>query len=336
MVMNGVRSRWAALGAAVAVSLGAGGIGMGHATIDSGDRAVYRAIEPCRLTDLRPEPDNVGNRDTPLGPDEAHTLTGWGTVGNCNLPAGTTALALNVTALGATQPTFLTLYPTTGTRPLSSNLNPAPGQPATPNAVNVTLWNSGEFDVYNLQGSVNVIIDVVGVFDHHTHDDRYYTKTQIDARRASSISVHAAAFVPETSDTGYELDAREGIWATATPATVGIFHATVALPNGVKITGLSAVVYDDVLFNGNVRVTLTTTDIDDTDDAELLGATSVFTGPSYDTISASPPPGSEHVVDNTTRLYVLTVGPVLTDWETVKKDLRLKSVTIEFEHADGP
>ena len=45
-----------------------------------------------------------------------------------------------------------------------------PGQPPVPNGVNVDLDSSGEFAVYNLQGTVHIIIDVVGYFDDHTHD----------------------------------------------------------------------------------------------------------------------------------------------------------------------
>jgi len=48
------------------------------------------------------------------------------------------ALALNVTAIGATAPTFLTVWPG-GTRPTASSLNPVPGQPPTPNGV-IAQW----------------------------------------------------------------------------------------------------------------------------------------------------------------------------------------------------
>jgi len=50
----------AAIGAAVAVTLGAGGIG--YATTTSGERSIYNAIEPWRLADTRPAPNEVGPR----------------------------------------------------------------------------------------------------------------------------------------------------------------------------------------------------------------------------------------------------------------------------------
>ena len=76
-VVSGVlRVRWAAIGAAVAVSLGAGGIGIVNATISSGSKAVYVPIEPCRLADTRTGADNVGSRSTPLGARGTHTFRG--------------------------------------------------------------------------------------------------------------------------------------------------------------------------------------------------------------------------------------------------------------------
>jgi hypothetical protein len=163
------RSRWAAIGAAVAVSLGAGGFGLANATISEGEMPVYIAIDPCRLTDTRPQ-FLVGPRATPYGPNETVTWVGTGAQGNCNVPAGVSALALNVTALDATAPTYLQFAPgNTVTPGGASSLNPVPGEPPTPNAVTISIDDEGEFSIYNLAGTVHVIIDVVGYFDDHMH-----------------------------------------------------------------------------------------------------------------------------------------------------------------------
>ena len=172
-----IRTRWAAIGAAVAVTLGAGGIGLAGATIDSGERPVFVPVEPCRLFDTRPAPDTVGARSTPLGADETHTATAHGTNGDCTLPTDAVGLSLNVTTIDATLPTFVTVWPG-GARPKASSLNPAPGQPPTPNAVNTPLSDTGTFDVYNLQGTVNIIVDVNGYYADHNHDDRYIRTTE--------------------------------------------------------------------------------------------------------------------------------------------------------------
>ena len=127
-----IRTRWAAIGAAVAITLGAGGIGITNAATSSGEKPIFKPIEPCRLVDLRPGTDQVVPRSAPLGPAEIFTLSGWGAVDECNLPSGTTALSLNVTALNATVDSFLTVYPGNGTPPKASSLNPTVGQPPTP------------------------------------------------------------------------------------------------------------------------------------------------------------------------------------------------------------
>lgn len=173
------RSRWAAIGAAVAVTLGAGGFGLARAT-EPDAAAAFVPITPCRIFDTRPE-FQVGPRSSPLGPNDTHTVTAHGTNGDCTLPTSATGLALNVTAVGATLPTFLAVFPADVALPNASNLNPAPGQPPTPNAVTTDLSATGQFSVYNKQGSVYVFADVVGYYTDHTHDDRYYTKAEIDA-----------------------------------------------------------------------------------------------------------------------------------------------------------
>lgn len=169
-IQSSHRARWAAVGAAVAVSVGAGGIGISQAVLDTPEpMAVYTPITPCRLADTRPD-FNVGAKNTPMGPEERLVLDGWGDVeGDCNLSNGSSALELNVTAVGATLPTYLAVYPAGEPTPNASNLNPVPGQPPTPNSVTATLNAEGKFEVYNLQGTVDVIIDVVGTYEDHQH-----------------------------------------------------------------------------------------------------------------------------------------------------------------------
>ena len=223
MNVNHLRSKWAAVGAAIAVTLGAGGIGITHATTSSGERPIYLPIEPCRLADTRTE-FQVGDRGTPLGADETYTLDGQGAVGNCNLPSGTAALSLNVTALDASAPTFISLFPEGASLPVASHLNPLPGQGPTPNAVNVDLSAGGEFSIYNLAGTVNVIIDVVGVFDDHNHDDRYYQKSEVYTQtesddRFAPISENTEGAVAFINDENIALDGTGDVILTATVDT---------------------------------------------------------------------------------------------------------------------
>lgn len=175
--MSALRTRWAAIGAAVAVTLGAGGIGLVSATEPS-DATTRVTITPCRLTDTRPA-SQVGPRSAPLGPNDTYTVTAHGANGDCDIPATATALSMNVTAVGATADTFLVFWDD-GDRPTAANLNPRAGGPPTPNAVSTPLSATGAFDVFNRAGNVHVVIDVNGYDTDHTHDDRYYSQEEVD------------------------------------------------------------------------------------------------------------------------------------------------------------
>ena len=173
------RSRWAALGAAVAVSIGAGSIGLVEATVDSGDRPVLVQIDPCRLVDTRAV-STVGPRNTPIGTAETYTVAAHGMNGNCDLPPEAVGLSLNVTAVQATAQTNVRIFPDANAVPLASNLNPSPASPPVPNAVTTELDGAGAFSIFNEFGSVGIVIDVNGYYEDHNHDDRYVLQADFD------------------------------------------------------------------------------------------------------------------------------------------------------------
>lgn len=171
------RSRWAAIGAAVAVTVGAvglGGLDSASAEKSSGDRPVFVPVNPCRLVDTRSGPDNVGPRSTPMGNDETATFQAHGENGKCTgasaIPNDALALSMNVTALKATGPTFLTFWGD-GANPGTANLNPTSGQPPIPNAVTTPLSMTGSFNIYNERNNVDVVIDLNGYYVHHSHEE---------------------------------------------------------------------------------------------------------------------------------------------------------------------
>ena len=108
-----------------------------------------------------------------LNPDETATFTVHGTNGNCTIPAGAVAIDANVTITAPTSDGFLTVFPADAPLPNASNLNWSAGQAPTPNAVTVDLSTDGKVKVFNERGTVNVIIDIVGYYEDHNHDDRY-------------------------------------------------------------------------------------------------------------------------------------------------------------------
>lgn len=218
-----VRTRWAAIGAAIAVTLGGGGLMIADAAADS-DPSLFRSIEPCRLADFRPE-TNVGDKVSPIGPGEVHTITATGPSGDCDLPTSATAIVANVTAVGATAPTNVRLYPAGAEVPTTSNLNPVPGQPPTPNAVTVGLNSSGQFSIRNAFGSVDLIVDLVGYYELPSFDDRYADR-DVTVRLAISGAVGIGQNPPLTAQ-GCVLDGTGIVLPVDIPAGATITGATV-------------------------------------------------------------------------------------------------------------
>ena len=80
-----------------------------------------------------------------------------------NVPPNATAVVLNVTAVGPNTGSNLTVYPSGQARPNASNLNFVAGQ-TVPNLVIVGIGTGGKIQIYNNNGYVDIIADVVGYF----------------------------------------------------------------------------------------------------------------------------------------------------------------------------
>ena len=241
------RTRWSAVGAAVAVVLGAGFVlPNASAAVISGERAVFVPIVPCRLFDTRPAPDNVGPRATALGAGEVFTQQVGGPNGNCNIPTDATAVSMNVTAVGGTAGSFLTVYPADAPeRPQASNLNWTPGSPAVPNKVDVKLSATRAINLFNLAGSVNVLADVVGYYADHNHDDRYYTKAEIDANVNDTLrtEVHGSYDVRWEQPAFFTLAINNSCVGNST--ATGIFgEIPITIPVGSRLMSVDTLVLD--------------------------------------------------------------------------------------------
>ena len=140
--------------------LGAVAIG----AVGGGTRSVLVPIAPCRLVDTRSAPLTVGTRATPIAGGETVTFQVTGTNGNCTIPSDATGIASNVTTVNPTSPSYLTVFPADASKPNASNLNWTATSPPTPNQVTVGLSASGAVKVFNLAGTIDVIIDVVGYY----------------------------------------------------------------------------------------------------------------------------------------------------------------------------
>jgi hypothetical protein len=131
----------------------------------------FTALTPARLLETR-----AGAGLTTID----HLFEGGGAIGNNTsidvqitgrggVPATglVSAVVLNATITGPSNFSYLTLSPTGVTRPTISNLNYGPGQ-TIPNLVTVAVGDGGMVNVYNNQGSVNVVLDVVGYYSTAT------------------------------------------------------------------------------------------------------------------------------------------------------------------------
>ena len=167
------RSRWAATGAAVAVSLGAGGMLVAQAAPGPAESTIV-SVTPERILDTRngndvglpgPFVSAVAQKLQVTG--SIPTATGTKTV----VPTGATGVLLNVTPVGPTAAGFISIRPGDATGAAStSSLNFTAGG-VLPNAVQVAVptasANAGKiditFDAYGVAGpTTDVLIDVVG------------------------------------------------------------------------------------------------------------------------------------------------------------------------------
>ena len=186
---------------------------------------MFVPITPCRLADTRPAPSTVGARSTPLAAGEVATFVVHGSQGNSAIPSGASAISANVTITAPTSDGFLTMFPADASLPNASNVNWTAGQAPTPNAVTVDLSADGSVKVFNERGTVNVIIDIVGYFEDHDHDDRYYTKAQINGLPSSSVVAGGAVASDGTVNTTFP---RFGSAWTVTRNSAGAY--TLAMP----------------------------------------------------------------------------------------------------------
>ncbi len=135
---------------------------VGTASVNASDAQVLVAMSPVRVLDTRPAPYG------PIGTPIAQKLGKNATI---NLPlAGSTrplpseavAAVINITIDDdSTEKSYLTIWPQGEARPNTSANNAEPGL-VVANSMIAKLGTNGGISIYNLQGAVNVVIDLVG------------------------------------------------------------------------------------------------------------------------------------------------------------------------------
>jgi hypothetical protein len=77
------------------------------------------------------------------------------------VPTTAKAVAVNVTGVTPSAPTFLTVLPNALPSPLTSDLNEIAGDVRANMAI-ATLSSTGTITIFNYAGSINVVVDVLG------------------------------------------------------------------------------------------------------------------------------------------------------------------------------
>ncbi len=162
-----IRSRWAAIGAAVAVTLGGGGlIGVSAA---SGDASSLKTVTPTRIMDTRQGTDGkVSGKTVALQvTGEITTYASDGTTPAATVvPAGANAVSLNLTVTQGERNQgygFVTAFPcaaATDAVPNASTLNFVEGVDVA-NSTVVPLGATGMICL-NVSGSAHWIVDANG------------------------------------------------------------------------------------------------------------------------------------------------------------------------------
>lgn len=238
--MSGVRrSRWAAIGAAVAVALGAGSLTIAGA---SSAPSSFVSITPVRVLDTRTGVGLSGPFVSPTG----RTVQLTGTVPTSSgpavvVPAGATAVVLNVTAVLPQAAGFISVRPDgTPGAPETSSLNFAAGD-IVPNSVTVAVSSGGAIDVvYDAFGAsgptTDALIDVTG----------YYTAAGAGAPGPAGQTGPQGSAAWDTIPSGVTVTGHEE-WNLQSTGMTGFFGFSVSLPAKAPV----ALTPDTVNFSGS-------------------------------------------------------------------------------------
>jgi hypothetical protein len=150
---------------------------------------------------------------------------------------GVDAVVLNVTATEASEPTFVTAWPTGTERPFTSNLNPQAGT-TVPNLVIVQLGDGGQVSLYNQFGTVELVADVMGYFPVGSQMTPVQPARVLDTRDgtgapAAEIGPGETLEFDVTGVGGIPADGVDSVVVNLTPATATAPSHVTAWPGDV-------------------------------------------------------------------------------------------------------
>ena len=143
--------RWRYMAAVVGVGTLVGGGVLIAAPADSSPAQAFHGVTTVRVLDTR---EGTGTR---LGSGASLDLIIPG------LPDDATSVSVNLTVVDGTEGSFLTVYPTGEARPTTSSIN-WDSSAAVANSATIRIGASHSVSIYNLKGTVNVVMDLLGYY----------------------------------------------------------------------------------------------------------------------------------------------------------------------------
>ena len=128
-----------------------------------GSSGEYIAITPTRILDTR---NGLGGISGPRGTGQVDDVTATG-IGTVPAAGSVSAVVVNVTVTNTTGDSFLTVWPSGGTKPEASNINFIAGQTVA-NLATVKTGANGKISLYNHNAPTDVVFDLLGYYSSPT------------------------------------------------------------------------------------------------------------------------------------------------------------------------
>lgn len=253
---------------------GAGLLSLGSPTAQPAPALItsrFTAVDPVRIRDTRYGPGAIGQ----VGPGQEITVD----AGPFGVPAGATAVVINLTGDGATASTVLAAYPRlfAGT----SNLNLAPGDATAAASVTVPVVN-GTFRVRNHNGYIQVIVDLLGFYAPGSGAGySSVPPTRVLDTRTSLTPSGTAAPVPPTGVLAVQITGRAGVPVGATAVAINLTVADVPVyPGGyISVYPTAFTTFSTLNYLGFDRANLAIVKLDPTGKLRVQNAPTGTGGP---------------------------------------------------------
>jgi hypothetical protein len=178
---------------------------------------------PERMVDTRAGGPTIDGQASGQGLRSARSTYRVRVAGRGSLPAGVTAVALNVTATAVGGPGFLTVFACDEEQPNASNVNYSVGY-TTSNAVLTRLDPGGDVCIFTL-APVHLVIDVAGSLPASVFDPLPEPRRLLDSRNGGVTfdgQFRAAGLQPDGASLQLRVAGRAGIPAGATAVVLNV------------------------------------------------------------------------------------------------------------------